>query len=216
MKAVALASLVLLAAFAAVTSCSISHRSGEFQCTKQQDCMNGRECINGYCVLPGGEIDARMPDGHPQPDANLCPSACTTCDVPNMMCTIDCAAAGADCSHAVTCPAGWNCIIKCTVNDECRNGIDCSLAKSCNLTCSGSRTCEPVNCGAGKCTATCTGFSACRGFDCSGSCACDVTCNPNVSACFDPGVTCPLSTTFNSCDTGLGCTSQPLGCHNCI
>jgi hypothetical protein len=203
--------------FVIATSCSINHRSDQFSCSKPSDCSDGRECINGSCVVPGGDIDAAPGDGKPPPpDGRTCPDGCTSCDFNTMKCTIDCAG-GADCTRELACPAGgWNCIFLCTVNDACSNGIDCSQAKSCSLTCSGARSCDNVNCGTGKCTASCTGTNACRGVDCSQSCACDVTCNGNVGACFDPGVFCPLSSVVGTCDTGLGCTSQPTGCHHCI
>jgi len=214
-KVLLVSAIVVAALFAAATSCSINHRSDQFACSKPSDCSDGRQCINGSCVVPGGDIDAPMPiDGKVPPDGNECPQACTSCDLGSKTCNIDCAA-GADCGHTITCPAGFNCNIKCTVNDECRSGIDCSNATSCNLTCSGSRTCEGVDCGTGKCTASCTGTNSCRGVNCSNSCACDVTCNGNVGACFDPGVTCPPGTIPGACDTGLGCTSQQIGCSSC-
>jgi hypothetical protein len=213
---VLLASAVVVATmFAIVTSCSINHRSDQFACSKPSDCSDGRQCINGECVVPGGEIDAMMTtDGKPPPDANLCPDACTSCDVHSMSCTIDCAA-GADCGHPITCPAGWNCNIKCTVNDECRSGINCVEAKSCTLTCSGSRACENVTCGSGKCTASCTGLGSCRDVDCTNSCACDVTCTNNNGSCINPGVFCPAGVIPGSCDNGLGCTSSAPGCSSC-
>jgi hypothetical protein len=214
-KAWLAAAFAVVAMFAIATSCSINHRSDGFACTKPSDCSDGRECINGDCVVPNGQIDAMMMiDSKIPPDGNECPVGCTSCNLTSMTCNIDCAA-GADCSAQVVCPAGWNCNIKCSVNDECRNGIDCTQANSCNLTCSGRGTCAGVMCGTGKCTASCTGANACRGVDCSQSCACDVTCANNNSACFDPGVICPAGGFPGACDTGLGCTSQQIGCNRC-
>jgi hypothetical protein len=213
---VLLASAIVVAAmFAIVTSCSINHRSDQFACTKPSDCSDGRECINGECVVPGGVIDAAMTIDVKVVDANQCPDGCTSCDLGHMVCTIDCATGG-NCDRPVTCPAGWNCVIKCTVNDECRSGIDCSAAKSCSLTCSGSRSCESVTCGMGKCSATCTGMGSCRDVDCTQSCACDVTCSNNIGACLNPGPMCPAGTFPGACDNGLGCTSQGIGCSSCM
>ena len=195
--------LVLLAA------CSIQHRTGEYACTKQSDCNNGRTCTDGFCVLPGGgNPDApKTVDGATHADANGCPPGCSTCDTTKHTCTIDCRSS--NCNGAVACPAGYKCDIQCDTDNSCRNGVDCTAALSCNVTCSGNSSCRNVSCGLGPCDVSCSGPSSCRGVACGNSCACDVTCTGSQS-CGDTAV----CTSF-ACKSGLGCTSVPTVCHSC-
>jgi hypothetical protein len=205
---------VLVLVAVAGGSCSINHRSGDFECTKQADCTGGRTCTGGYCVFPGGGIDAPKGDGPiigpdgPMPDGNSgCPVQCTSCNTGTHTCRIDCAQTS--CNGQVVCPAGWNCDVACSVSNSCRSGVTCPATGSCNITCSGAGSCRSLECGAGKCDVSCTGASACRGVDCNMSCGCDVKCG-NGAAC--DLVTC---TSF-SCDTGLGCSSTMLPtCDTC-
>ena len=207
-----LTALVLAAISAG--SCSINHRSGEFQCDKQSDCESGRTCTGGFCVVPGGTVDAPKGDGPtgdgPPSDTpmNMCPAQCTSCVQASKTCKIDCAVTS--CNSAVVCPPGWNCEVACTVANSCRSGVTCPPSgNSCNITCSGTGSCRMIDCGTGKCDVNCSGSQSCRGVDCTGSCGCDVKC-PIGASC--EAVTC---TSFQ-CDTGLGCSSTLTpNCESC-
>lgn len=204
-------SMLVLAALTA-GSCSIEHRTTEFECDKQADCTGGRTCTGGYCVLPGGSVDAPKGDAPktdgPLPDSNpnVCPAQCTSCVSGTNTCKIDCAVTS--CNGAVICPPGMNCEVACTVANSCRNGVQCDATHNCNITCSGSGSCRSLECGSGKCDVKCTGAQSCRGVDCNQACACDVSCAVGATC---EAVTC---TTFQ-CDTGLGCSSQLPVCENC-
>ena len=212
---VAWLSVLVLAAISA-GSCAINHKSGEFECSKQSDCANGRVCTGGYCVVPGGTVDAPKNDGPITIDGppidgsmNVCPAQCTSCNQGTHTCKIDCAATS--CNGQVVCPPGWNCDVACSVANSCRSGVTCPPSgNSCNITCSGTGSCRSLECGTGKCDVNCTGSMACRGVNCGNSCGCDVKCAVGA-AC--EAVQC---TSFQ-CDTGLGCSSQlnPGACEMC-
>jgi hypothetical protein len=186
---------------AAAASCSINHRSGQFECDTTQDCDLGRTCSEGLCVTPGGGdggIDA------PKKDAALdggsfCPSPCTSCPDPRT-CVIDCAA-GANCGSQITCPTGFACDVRCSLESSCRSGVNCSGATSCTVQCTGRSSCRGVLCGPGPCAVNCPGPNSCETVTCGLSCACDVRCPFANGACFN--VQCNRS----ECDTGRGCSS---------
>jgi len=196
-----------------VAGCSISHRSQEYACTTQNDC-NGHPntiCQQGFCIVPGS-IDAPKPPGdvHPDMNNNNCPSECTSCNVTQKTCTVDCSQTGVvDCTQTVTCPAGYHCDILCNRDGMCRNGVNCTGSASCAITCSAGNTCEGVECGPGPCDVTCSGQSSCKGVSCNNSCACDVNCTGS-QAC--QSVACPSAL----CSVFPGCTSVPVGCHSCL
>jgi hypothetical protein len=52
------------------------------------------------------------------------------------------------------------------------------------------------------------GSNSCSGVSCGSSCACDIRCS-NTALCFNSICTKAI------CDTGPGCSSQPLGCETC-
>ena len=69
--------------FALATSCSITHKSGDFACSKTSDCNSGRDCVGGFCVVAGTE-DIDAPVGHPDgpsidAPASGCPTQCSSC-----------------------------------------------------------------------------------------------------------------------------------------
>jgi hypothetical protein len=194
-----------LAAALLAGSCSVSHRSDEYACTKQSDCTGGRVCANNFCVVPGS-IDAPA-----SIDAfrGNCPTPCTSCNLAAKTCTIDCTLTSACVSGAVTCPSGYACDIRCKPDGSCRNGVNCQLATSCTIDCAGTNACRSVQCGAGPCDVQCTGASSCRGVSCGASCACDVVCTGNQS-CSDV-----IQCTSTGCINGSGCTSVPAFCHSC-
>ena len=210
-----------LAAFtlAAVTSasCSVPHKSTAYECATQADCADlpGRVCNGGYCVVTGTTGDAALPDapkppGDGAPDAppNACPAQCTSCDLGQKTCKIDCAVTS--CTTAeIVCPTGWNCSIGCSTPNSCRNGIDCTSAASCAIACTGSGSCRDLACGTGKCTVSCTGQNACRQVSCGDACACDVTCS-NGASCEQV-----MCTSFGCGTLGGGCTSLRPGCNTC-
>jgi hypothetical protein len=63
-RAAALAGLLL-------TSCSFERKSSPFECAQPSECMPGRTCVQGFCVLGDpndGGLDADPADGAPPPD----------------------------------------------------------------------------------------------------------------------------------------------------
>lgn len=198
------------------SSCSINHRSGEFECTLQTDCDSGRLCLNGYCIVPGGSIDAPKTADAPRKDApmtidapmNACPPQCTSCG-DGKTCTIDCGMTNCTGNQPIVCPSGYNCAILCSTNNACANGINCDSAESCTITCSGSGSCRNIQCGPGDCDVKCQGQNSCRGIDCTDSCACDVSCAFNAACDF-------LTCSSQQCDPlGKGCSSLLPGCDTC-
>ena len=211
MKWIVLSMVGLVLAVVAASSCTINHRSGEYECNVTADCASGRTCNGGLCVAIG--VDAGPKRDAAIDAADVCPSQCTSCSATGKVCTIDCAA-GAVCSNViVTCPAGWNCAVRCNTQNSCRSGVKCQGTLSCDVQCSGNSACRGVECGAGRCNVSCTGQNSCRGgVTCGPSCACDVTCNGLAGACTDNGVMCNRI----QCDTGLGCSSTLFpSCNTC-
>jgi hypothetical protein len=191
----------------AAASCSVDHRSGAFQCTKQSDCNSGRICINSYCIFAGLPVDAPVKVDAPNPDATTCPVQCTSCDLNASTCTIDCSAS--DCTGAapIVCPADWNCEVSCSTADSCNSGVICS-GPSCTIQCTGPNSCREVSCGLGRCTIGCTGIDSCQRVQCGTACVCDVEC----AATSDCGT---VMCTKPSCKSGDGCSSQMMGCDSC-
>ena len=209
MKLVAL--WLAIVGFAVITagSCSISHRSDDFACTKQSDCSSGRTCTDGFCVA--SQIDSGVKvDAQPTGDAASCPAQCTSCNSTTKTCTIDCALNGG-CNQQVTCPAGWNCNVLCSPGNSCRNGVNCANSQSCTITCSGTQSCRNLTCGAGPCKIDCSGTLSCRTVNCGPSCACDVACR--TSPC--TGFTCKLTSALCTLPASSGCTSLAAGCNTC-
>jgi hypothetical protein len=207
----ALARIAVIGAFAiaALGSCSIRHRSGDFTCDVNTDCEAGRICDNGYCIVPGTLDAPRLDAAKPGGDGGNCPAPCTSCNVQQKTCTVNCQQA--NCTNTVVCPAGYKCDIQCNVESSCRNGVNCQQSASCNVECSGRQSCQNVVCGPGPCDVGCSGVQSCRGVACSNSCACDVTCTGNQS-CGD-GIQCTSLACRST--TGPGCTSVPAFCHSC-
>jgi hypothetical protein len=200
---VTLARWLIAMGFALVAGCSVSHRSGDFACDTQADCSAGRTCVEGFCVLPA---DAGIPDG-PHADAAVCPSACTSCNLDQKSCTIDCALNGG-CKQAVTCPLGFSCNVLCSRDGACSSGVSCTGSTACTISCSGTQSCRGLSCGLGPCNVSCTGSGSCGEVSCGMSCACDVTCN-GIALCRN--LTCKPN-----CAVGLrGCTSLAVGCNTC-
>ncbi|MEJ7601364.1 MAG: hypothetical protein WKG01_25895 [Kofleriaceae bacterium] len=211
------AALALGLAFAA-GSCSIEHRSGTLVCEVQADCPSDRRCRDGYCEFTGpidAGIDGRpdRPDAPIRPDAFACPPQCTTCDLGDMTCNIDCEMTDCtDTANPITCPPGWNCTIACSTPGACRN-LDCKQAASCDVTCKGSGSCRDATCGNdAPCDFTCSGEQSCRNVNCDASCGCDVRCD-NLTSCPLQN-DCPGAGT--ECETfGNGCTRLRTGCDTC-
>lgn len=210
MKLVIAGTFVALAvALAAITtSCSIQHRSDQYACTTAADCQDGRICDNGYCVV-AGSIDAPRPGDAAMPgnDASNCPPGCSSCNVAQKTCTINCQLTS--CTNTVTCPAGYKCDIMCNADNSCRNGVNCQQAASCTIACGGKESCQNVQCGPGPCAVSCTGGASCRGVDCNNSCACDVVCT-GLQSCSDV-----IQCTSLACRAGSGCSSAAAFCHSC-
>lgn len=215
MKLVAAWLTALVVAIAAASSCSVNHKSGEYECSVPSDCdpFPGRSCVNGFCVTGTGPIDASIIDGRIDGaiDASMCPPQCTSCSPERKECAIDCATTS--CNNEVVCPVGWSCVISCSTTNSCTSGIDCTGAKSCVVGCSGQGSCRDLACGEGKCNVTCTGRGSCRDMDCSDSCACDITCTTGANGASCEGNLCPPGC------IGLGpgrCSSNlAQGCNTC-
>ena len=200
MRATAVCIALLLAA------CTINHASDKYSCTKNTDCDPGRVCSDGYCVVAGSQVDASRTDG-PKGDGGTCPSACSSCNVSQRTCTINCQTS--NCTNTVVCPTGYKCDIMCNIDGSCKNGINCLNGASCNVECQAKDSCQNVQCGTGPCAVNCAGASSCRNVACGSSCACDVLCS-GASSC-SSGIQC---SSF-ACKSGLGCTSVPALCHSC-
>ncbi|HTR50722.1 MAG TPA: hypothetical protein VMJ10_08450 [Kofleriaceae bacterium] len=200
----------MVAAIVIASSCSVDHRSDEYACVSQSQCTGGRLCMQGYCIVPGA-IDAARPDGRGSSGSdggNACPSACTSCNVAQKSCTIDCSVTS--CTGTVTCPIGYSCDVKCDTASSCDNGVSCVGATSCTVECSGKASCRNVECGNGPCDVQCSGAQSCRGVSCNTSCSCAVECT-GLSSCPAGTVEC----TSIGCDDGSGCTATPAFCHSC-
>jgi hypothetical protein len=194
------------------TSCNITHKSDDYSCTTTLDCDPGRLCSSdGFCVL-GTSIDAAKGDAPRTGDAApMCPPGCTSCNVTDKSCTIDCTKTS--CNTALACPAGYKCDILCNTDNSCRQGINCRQGTGCNIECSGNQSCRGITCGSGACDVSCSGASSCRNVQCGSSCACDVTCTGNQS-CPD-AIFCKYAPAL-TCDTGSGCTSMKNFCNTCL
>lgn len=196
---------VAIAALAVGSSCSVTHRSGDYACTSTKDCTGSRVCDNGFCIVPGS-IDAPGPPKDSGSGSNGCPTGCSSCNVTQKQCTIDCRSSS--CNGQVTCPTGYHCDIKCDVDGSCRNGVNCQTASSCTVECTAGNACQNVQCGLGPCDVMCTGQGSCRGVSCNQSCACDVICNSGAD-CSNVQCTSP------TCINGSGCSSVIAFCHSC-
>lgn len=217
MKLVAAWLVMVVVAGVVAVSCSIKHPSEEFECATQADCDalgDGRVCTDGLCVVTGGNngkdagIDAARRDAA-LPDAAVCPSQCTSCDLAQKSCTVDCQVNPAMCNGPIVCPTGFACDIKCTTQNACRSGVDCRNSTACNVDCAGTSACRNVACGPGTCEVLCTGLNACRGVQCGPSCACDVACS-NAALCESVFCTALTCRTFAG-----GCDSARTGCDTC-
>ncbi len=217
MKLVAAWLVALGFAIAMAGSCSINHKSTEYECAVPSDCdpFPGRTCVGGFCVTAGPPIAA--PNDGPVIDArdggtdsSMCPAQCTSCRDDRKECVIDCATNS--CNNEVVCPSGWNCTIGCSTPNSGTSGIDCTVAKSCTIVCSGNGSCRDLDCGQGKCNVNCSGKGSCRDMDCSDSCACDLTCAGGANPASCEGTICP-----SGCSGLPGrCSSIPLGCNTCV
>jgi len=182
------AASILVLAVLSMTGCVVSRKSDHFTCTTDSDCdpTSGRTCDRGYCVLQG-----------------TCPSPCTSCDLTNKTCKIDCTSTKP--CGSIQCPVGYDCTIKCTGTGACSN-IDCNPGTACDITCtSGMAACGAINCGPGECIVDCATPSTCGNVDCVTSCSCEVKCN---------NATCPT----NSCPlqpAGLYCTQDGTAASPC-
>lgn len=226
--------LVLCIALALAAGCSVNHRSGDFACDTGQRCADGRTCVAGFCVVvtDAGQADTPSPD-----DAAVCPSQCTSCDLAQRTCTIDCALNNGACGRAITCPAGWACNVDCSVANQCNSGVTCGTATSCTIACSGRQTCRNVTCGRGTCDVTCSGMGSCGddvtcgpgacnvnclgtgacagAVSCGAACSCDVTCRL-TSSCDASNIACKPGCDGPATGTlAAFCTTQGTGCNTC-
>lgn len=179
------------------TSCSVDRHSSDFTCTSDSDCKDStRTCDRGYCV---------------ESSSDGCPSPCTSCDLTDLSCRIDCSASK-PCGN-VQCPLGFACTIRCSNASAC-GSIDCAQGASCDISCDGALACGGINCGFGQCSVDCAGTDACQTIDCVTSCACDVRCN-NPEAC--PPPSCPPGLTYctRGAVPGATCDSSQDGCDRC-
>jgi hypothetical protein len=206
MKPAVLVALALAAAGLAalpVASCSVHRRSDAFACDPAgngSECAPGRVCRQGFCVETGG--------------TEACPGSCTSCDVGDRTCEIDCTA-GTPCG-GVQCPAGYDCTIRCSNGGTCGD-VDCAQAHSCDVTCSGPGACGSLNCGPHECKIRCSGALACPLIDCAASCSCDVSCSNPAASC--PAMACPPAVQGLCTEDGTAgtpCNSDPAGCGLCF
>jgi hypothetical protein len=141
----------------------------------------------------------------------VCPSQCTSCNTAQKVCTVDCSLNSDVCNRAVSCPAGWNCNVLCSANNQCNSGVSCGGAASCTITCNGRQTCRTVTCGTGACNVNCSGNLACGGeVSCGQACACDVRCQLNA----DCAVVLCKPGCLGTMPPAL-CISTTNGCNSC-
>jgi hypothetical protein len=198
-KAAAILGVLMVAGLAAsMPSCWVHRKSDEVACNTTSDCKGGGTCENGYCLG----------------SSNGCPGPCTSCDLEDRTCEIDCTASQ-PCGN-LSCPAGFECTIECSNAGACGD-IDCAAATGCDIDCSGALACHNINCGPGECSISCSGPQACPSIDCVSSCACDVKCLGSA-AC--PSMSCPtvfgtgaLCTRDGS--AGARCDSSEADCDRC-
>lgn len=157
--ALACALTMVVVAIAVGPACSIDSRSDDFRCTNPGQCGAGRDCVDGWCVVDPGEVDA----------STECPMVCTSCM--NGTCIIDCGEPGA-CPDKVVCPSMLPCTVRCSGAGSCSAGVECG-AKACDVTCSGDGSCnDGIDCNRScACRTSCPGVGACSGrIDCPGNC----------------------------------------------
>ena len=218
MKLVALWLAVLAITAGVAGSCSVNHRSGDYACVTSAECSSGRTCISGFCVETSSDaatpdatpiVDADIPP--PPPDALVCPAECTSCDLAQKACTIDCAVNPDECTRQVACPPGWSCNVQCSELNSCRRGVDCGDSTSCTVSCTGRQSCQDVTCGAGDCEIVCSGRTSCAGVTCTtGSCKLDCS---GIDAC--SSVVGGSGTTNVDCNGPAACASVSCGTGRC-
>ena len=131
-----------------------------------------------------------------------CPPVCNG-GCPGGVCTIT---QGTNTTAVPTCPATMPCKVVCNGNKACINGVDCSKATDCDITCdavSGEDACRNamVKCGSGHCKVSCIGKGSCNtGIDCYSACGCHIDCK-GAQTCTSK--ICPPSPT---------CCSPPTVC----
>jgi len=202
--------LGLVALMVTTNSCSVTHRSGDYACTTTNECSTGRTCVGGFCIIPGAidapgsnQIDAKV--FHDAPTGN-CPQECTSCN--GSTCIVDCSVNPTACQTMITCPAGYQCDVRCNTDMSCRAGVQCANNESCTVTCSGAGSCRGVACSNGACDVQCTGTNSCSRVNCGNSCKCDIACSGTLSC--QNQISCGM----NACDATPppGCTSTGTGC----
>lgn len=207
----------LLAVALLVASCGFDERSGEFACDGDGRCPDGRECVDGWCVIPGGgdgtttDAAAPGPDAVPQPDAQFCPPACTECS--GDVCLIRCPGNNA-CAATVTCPDGMECQVQCSGIDSCGGGVECGGATSCSVSCAKRQACGgAIMCGTGRCDVSCSAADTCAGgIECNDACACTTSCTGADSCALAPD--CPGDGAI--CESGGECTDDgDATCNEC-
>ncbi|HUS29552.1 MAG TPA: hypothetical protein VMZ53_13660 [Kofleriaceae bacterium] len=128
-----------------IAACFVHRPSDELVCSSDADCMDGRKCTSGYCVVP------------------QCPSDCDGCDEAGKSCTMNCSS-NDDC-NSVNCPSGWTCIINCIGDGAC-DDVSCSSGSHCTITCTGDGACNDISCrDACECDLLCSG-TACDAISC--------------------------------------------------
>ncbi|MBA3395710.1 MAG: hypothetical protein H0T89_23905 [Deltaproteobacteria bacterium] len=193
------------------------------RCEVDGDCAPEQGCgVDGWCATPGqigqcadvvtiGGIfdgpDAIVVDAGLPADAMISDAAVADApiapDAPGPSCAPGCPG---------SCQAGV-CVIECSGNKSCADGVTCPDDGPCRVVCSGNMSCEKrVRCGDGPCTVLCLGNMSCEaGVRCEDSCACDVTCTGNACGDDDDDVRCSSP----ACETQNGCTSARPGCNQC-
>ena len=116
--------------FALASSCSITHKSGDFACTKTSDCNTGRDCVDGFCVVLRHRAD-RFADWNRRGTARQrqrqqrLPGAVHELqrqpeDVRDRL------PGRRRLQRPGRLPAGYSCDVKCDTDNSCRNGVECA------------------------------------------------------------------------------------------
>ncbi|MBA2539763.1 MAG: hypothetical protein H0V17_09030 [Deltaproteobacteria bacterium] len=155
----------------AAGSCLVDRKSNEFACSTTTDCVDGRQCMSGFCIASDAPI---VP-----PCAENCTDLGGECV--EEVCRFTCTAAS--CPGIVQCPADLPCEIGCTDAGACGTGIACTTAASCTITCADGACQAPIDCGSSACAITCNGTSCAGEIRCQQADRCVVACNgPNSCA----------------------------------
>lgn len=170
-------------------------------------------CNTTVCSVAGGTCNPTT--GHCVINQNM--NLGVTCP-PQHFCDITCSGNANSCeTNGVDCSAAAGCTVTCGAGGigdrSCGDGgVKCPLIGPCKVTCTGENTCRkaPVTCGNGPCDVSCLGDNACG--DRGVNCRASLQCTASckgVNACRNAAVACGLGTCNVTCDGTNACQNPP-------